>query len=155
MTIVTSVVLSDEPQEAGRRLIRERHTDHLGVVYEHSYRALTAVNAETELASYAVLLADRLAELEFASLLEGAPYVLNHQTATQLGTRIRNSYKLLSKVALVKVAALILARISDGTYTDLQVRNVFGLTAGQWTTLKQKMIDLVAHWTAIEAAVGE
>jgi hypothetical protein len=35
------------------------------------------------------------------------------------------------------------------------VRNAFGLTAGQYTTLKAKMTTLRDQWLAVQAAQGE
>jgi hypothetical protein len=39
--------------------------------------------------------------------------------------------------------------------TDTQVRNAFGLTAGQWTTLKAKMTTWRTEYLDVQAAVGE
>lgn len=71
MSIVTSKVVSDEMQEAGVRLIRERHTDHLGVVHERIYRAPAGFDAQGALAQSAVVLAEQLAQAEAEALLGG------------------------------------------------------------------------------------
>jgi hypothetical protein len=39
--------------------------------------------------------------------------------------------------------------------TETQVRNAFGLDAGQWATLKAKMIALRDNYLAVQAAAGE
>ena len=80
---------------------------------------------------------------------------LKHQTIAQLAARIREKYRSANKERLAKIARLILNGILADDFTDLQVRNAFGLTAGQWTTLKSKMQTLVANQDAVNIAAGE
>lgn len=82
-------------------------------------------------------------------------YVLEEATNTELGAYIRELYRNSNKETLAKAAKRILEWITNGRFTDTQVRNAFGLTAGQWTTLKTKMQNLVASHEQVETAVGE
>lgn len=80
---------------------------------------------------------------------------LKHQTAAQFAARLRERYRNASEGECARIAAWILRHIANGDFTDLQVRNAFGLTAGQWTTLKAKMQALVDNYSAVQAARGE
>lgn len=80
---------------------------------------------------------------------------LKHQTVAQLAARIRAKYKDANKERLAKIAKFILNGILAGDFTDTQVRNAFGLSAAQWTTLKTKMQTLVANYDATQSAAGE
>ena len=80
---------------------------------------------------------------------------LNHQTATQFATRLRERYRAASKEECARLAKWILDHIDAGDFTETQVRNAFGLTAGQWTTIKAKMTTLRTNYDAVLAAAGE
>ena len=80
---------------------------------------------------------------------------LKHQTAPQFATRLRERYRSASREECARIASWILRHIANGDFTDLQVRNAFGLTAGQWTTLKAKMQALVDNYNAVQLAQGE
>lgn len=80
---------------------------------------------------------------------------LKYQTAAQFAARLRERYRNASKEEAARIATWILNRIEAGDITDAQVRSAFGLTAGQYTTLKTKMTNLRASWLAVQAAAGE
>jgi hypothetical protein len=81
--------------------------------------------------------------------------VLKYATGTQLAAAFRERFRNSTREECARLATWLLARIADGTWTDTQVRNAFGLTAGQYTTLKAKMQTLADHWAAVQAAQGE
>ena len=80
---------------------------------------------------------------------------LNHQTAAEFAARLRTRYLNAEKVECARIAKWILDHIDAGDFTALQVRNAFGLTAGQWTTLKAKMMTMRDNYLAVQAAAGE
>lgn len=80
---------------------------------------------------------------------------LKHQTATQFAARLRERYRGASREECARIATWLLNRIEAGDFTDTQVRNAFGLTVGQYTTLKSKWTTLRANWLAVQAAAGE
>jgi hypothetical protein len=159
VSITSSVVSFGVAQKDGRIWVREVHSDATGVGTILDYlgasdAATTAQGiANTRAAILNVTLGD--AEFETKRLIDASPLPLRWQTGAQLLTRIRNKYKLLSRGDLAKLAKWILKRILDGTVTDLQLQNAWGLTAQQWTTLKAKMQTLSDDQTVIDAAVGE
>lgn len=81
--------------------------------------------------------------------------ILVHQTPAQLAARLRVRYKAAVGDDCARIATWLLGHIEAGDFTDAQVRTAFGLTAGQWTTLKAKMTSLRTAWQATIAAVGE
>lgn len=83
------------------------------------------------------------------------PLNLQHQTAAQFVTRLREKWRNASKEETAKLATWILDRIAGGDFTDAQLRAVFGLNTTQWNTLKSKMTTLRTQWLAIQVAKGE
>lgn len=81
--------------------------------------------------------------------------VLNQQTAAQFATRLRARYLASSALECARLAKWILDHIDAGDFTDTQVRNAFGLTTNQYTTLKTKWTNLRTAYNAALAAVGE
>lgn len=81
---------------------------------------------------------------------------LKHQTAEEFATRLRNRWRVASREEACKLSWWLIERLNAGDFTDLQVRTVFGLTAGQWTTVKtNKLIPQHDAWEAVRAATGE
>jgi plasmid maintenance system antidote protein VapI len=80
---------------------------------------------------------------------------LNHQTAAEFAARLRTRYLNAEKVECARIAKWVLDHIDAGDFTALQVRNAFGLTAGQWTTLQTKLTNLRTAYNAVLAAKGE
>lgn len=81
--------------------------------------------------------------------------VLNHQTKAQFAARLRARFKAADKAEACRIAAWVLDHIEAGDFTELQVRNAFRLTAGQWTTLKAKLTTMRTNYQAVQAAAGE
>jgi len=80
---------------------------------------------------------------------------LNHQTAAQFSARLRERYRKASKAEACRLAKWIMDHIEAGDFTDLQVRNAFGLTTGQYATLKSKWTTMRTNYEAVQAAAGE
>lgn len=80
---------------------------------------------------------------------------LRYQTATQFAARLRERYRNASREECARIATWLLNHIEAGDFTDLQVRNAFGLTAGQYTTVKAKWTNLRTAFQAVQAATGE
>ena len=80
---------------------------------------------------------------------------LQHQTAVQFAARLRERFRNASREETARLAKWILDHLDAGDFTDTQIRNAFGLTAGQWTTLKAKMAALRTNYAAVQAAAGE
>lgn len=79
---------------------------------------------------------------------------LKHQTVAEFAARLRERYRNSSRGDAARIAKWILDHLEAGDFTETQLRNVFGLTAGQWTTLKAKMTNLRAAYEAVQAAQG-
>lgn len=80
---------------------------------------------------------------------------LKHAAKTQLADAFRVRYKASSQVECARLATWLLNRIDAGDFTDAQVQTAFGLSAGQYTTLKTKFTNLRTAYNAVLAALGE
>lgn len=95
------------------------------------------------------------ANLELASAIENEIMpALEFQTAGQLATRFRQQFQSASSEQAAKMAYWLIERIVAGDVTDTQIRNVFGLTAGEYTVAKAKFQALHDNWAAVLAAGG-
>lgn len=159
MSITSSIVTIEGPQIDGRRWVREVHSDAIGVAQIVDYLGPNnvATTAQATATARALVLNVTLADVEFAVkiLVDVSPLPLRWQTAAQFIARIRAAYRNFNKADLARLAKWVLNRILDGTVTDSQLQNAFGLTSAQWTALKGRMQALATEQTAIDAAVGE
>ena len=80
---------------------------------------------------------------------------LKHQTEAEFLERFREKFKSSEGEETFRLASFIIDKIDDGSFADLKLRNIFGLTAGQWTTLKVKLKALQNAKKAIQSAKGE
>lgn len=159
MAITSSVVTVEHAQRDGRRWVTEVHSDAQGECVRLSY--LGASNAQTTAQGIAnarvTTLNVRLADAEARSKCEidANPVPFRYQTAGEFLDRIRATYRSLSREELARLARYITRRIDDGSVTTTQLRNAWGLTSGQWTTLEAKMRTLRSDIEAIDGAAGE
>ena len=157
MSIVNSTFTPDAHlQRDGKRHVTERHVDHLGVEHLFVYKAAADADYAAIMAARVPRIEAALAESEFLEAIEVEGWKpLQHQTGAEFSARFRARYKDASRVECAKLAKWIMDRIDAGDFTETAVRNAFGLTAGQWTTLKAKLTTLRTNYNAVLAATGE
>ena len=80
---------------------------------------------------------------------------LKYATKAQLGAAFRERYRHTKREECARLAKWLLARISDGDFTDAQVRAFFSLSQANYDAMKAHMVALVAHYDAVQAGVGE
>ena len=80
---------------------------------------------------------------------------LKYATKAQLGAAFRERYRNTKREECARLAKWLLARISDGDFTDAQVRAFFSLSQANYDAMKAHMVALVAHYDAVQAGVGE
>ena len=81
--------------------------------------------------------------------------ILQHQSVEAFVARVRAAYREGSPETVIKISSYLTSRVQSGDITSAQVRSAFGLTAAQWTTLRDKMLALVAAANAVRTATGE
>lgn len=81
--------------------------------------------------------------------------ILKHQTSDQFVTRLRLAYRESAGQSLVRLATFVIARVQSGDLTDAQCRTAFGMSTGQWSSLKGRMQALINASATVESAVGE
>lgn len=158
MPITSSVLSTGHAQRDGRRYVREIHTDHLGVqhVVEYLWDGVSDQNAT--MAARAVRIAEALAAAEYAERVsvDGWDGPLAHQTGAQFADKLRAEYRISSRERVCYLAWWLQRRINEGTFTDAQVRNAFGMTVVQYNNFKtNKLIPMHDHWAAVLVAQGE
>lgn len=157
MPITSSTYSLGSIQRDGRRYCIETHTDHLGIARVVEYLANNGADYAAIAASRASALATEIIqeEIRYAVFSAQWNYTMQWSTNTELAAWVRSAYKNAGKETLALIARRILEWIANGRFTDLQLRNAFGLTATQWTTLKGKMQTLADNYNAVQISVGE
>lgn len=165
MTITSAFILNTPVTENvnGKKLIVEQHTDSVSGRVVVSYYVASESTTQAQIDQ---IMADRNADLT-ASLVDndinealyGSDPNFTWQNATNddISDAARAGYRdvPVKDIKREKIARRILEWISIGRFTDLQIRNKFGLDATSWTTLKAKMQSLVDSQDIIDTTVGE
>lgn len=156
MSIVSSVIAEDRAQIDGRRSVRERHTDHLGLVEDVSYLAVAQADVSAAMAARVQRLEQQAAEVEMArniAFIMAGEYGLvttNYITVTDARAAIRALYQTGSGEIIGRLAGYLL------TLTNAQLQALFNVTAGAQTTqLRQRLQSKVDALNAVLTAVGE
>ena len=154
MSIVQSIIVSDSPQKDGRRYIRERHTDHVGVHHECVYLAEAGADANVALANRVAVIVVQLEENEHSQninrALDHLMPVFIHTTAGQFRTRLRELFKTLSGWDAVRMGAFI----HSLSLTDNQLKSLFGVNDAQLPTLKTKLSNAATRYADVQAEAG-
>ena len=157
MAIVSSAIVEDHAQADGRRWIRERHTDQVGLLYEFAWLAAAAqdapavmnarvasINVDLIAAEIGRNVADVLANGSLAS-----PRIV-YGTAAQSFAGLRAAYATATRTDAIMIGDFL------GTLTDGQLQTAFSMTAGQVTTLRTAKLTPAATLAAsIRAAAGQ
>ena len=153
MSITSSEVIV-MPQCEGHLSVLEWHTDHLGRRHPRVYFAPAGFDANAAMAAHAVTLQAVLKAGDlFMAVYKGLwNYVMNHATNAELVAFVRAEYLGSNGERTVRVARRMMEWITNGRFTELQVRNAFNLSVSQWNTLKAKMQALISDEDAVNAA---
>jgi hypothetical protein len=156
MSIVSSVIADISRQNDGRRWVHETHTDHTGVTWVRDWLATAIENLDTALAAYAVQLASDLARVEAEDWIsqikvDGSLVTVSlvHATLATIRQALRAAYRDATRTEAVMIGDFL------STLTDGQLQTLFGLTAGQVTTLRTNKLTPAANAAAtIRASTG-
>jgi len=156
MPIVSSTHTLGSVQVDGRRYVTEDHVDQLSRHYLTEYLAAAAADYVAIRTARAVALSQQLIDAEISAALrvDESP-TLEYATKTDFALVMREAYRSAEREECARLATWIINRVNDAWVTELQVRNAFGLDAGQWATLKARMIALRNNYLAVQAAAGE
>jgi len=143
-------------QTDGRKFVLEIFSDSIGIVAINQYLASVGTDYNARASLRMAELTDILADTELVKALQvDASPVLRFQTGMQFLSRLRELYKNSKAEVVCRIATWITRRVQDGSVTQAQLRNAFGLTQAQWDALKLRMEALRDHLTAVDAAQGE
>ena len=155
-SIVSSQIAGQTTQRDGRISVDERHTDNIGAVWNFGY--LVAGNADLNalLASHATAIAAQLNAGEIAANVDqvttyGSLAVLRFDYSTQAQglAALRTAYQSATQLQAIMIGDFL------SSLTDVQLQNIFNITAGQVTTLRANKLTPAANTVAaIRAAAG-
>ena len=159
MAILSSSVVSMSPQIDNRIAVIEQHTDSLGVIHQITYLApagTTASQAATTCANRDASMSAELKAREIAANIAavstlGLNAVLTfiESTPTQNATAVRQVYAAMTQTQAIFTGEYL------STLSDATLQAVFGLSAGQVTTLRTNVLTPAAATAAtIRAAAG-
>lgn len=77
---------------------------------------------------------------------------LRHQTKVQYLRRLRDRYRDASRMEACRLANKILAHLSDGDVTMVQMQNAWGMTAAEWAAKAAQLKTKANKWTSYKAA---
>lgn len=152
MSIVNSQIIEDRVQRDGRRSIGELHTDHVGGTYYYTYLAEAADNVQARMAARVAEIEAGLAKSECDGMIAaGVLRAFVHATVATLRQRLRAAYREANAAEVCRLAAFVVSLgLSDAQYTAL-----FGVSGAQLTTLKTKLSNQAAKYTAIISEAGQ
>lgn len=157
MSIVSSSILSDQPQKDGRRWIVAQFIDQIGQAYTQTYLAPNAgFDAVARLAADASAMGPQLTASEVAANIAAVSTIGSLASPTFVYSTVpvnvaalRAAYQVATQVQAIMMGDF-LASLTNG-----QLQTAFGLTAGQVTTLRTNFLTPAANAAAtIRAAVG-
>lgn len=155
MAIVSSEI-AVQIDLGGQWFVVEHHTDNVAIVHSWRYTPAKSVDLNAKMAEHAITLNEQLMDEEVRKALEvDAAPVIQYQTGTQFLQRLRELYRDSRKEICAHIARWIINRLDAGQVTAAQMRNVFDLTAQQWTALETKLRALKASIESVDGAVGE
>ena len=158
MAIVSSThTLESHAQADGSVFVTEDHIDNIGQHIFVTYRAAAGTDYVAIRTMRAAQIGARQQTDEIVAVLAADvdPAPLVYATKSKLAIAFRELFRRSRKQETARMARWILDRIDSGFVTEAQIQSVFGLTAGQWTTLKAKLTDLRAAHVAANNAQGE
>jgi hypothetical protein len=157
MTIVSSVIASDQAQRDGRRWIRELHTDNVSLVHEINYLTLANADANSQLTADALIVEANIEAAEIAVNL------IQIETFGSLAT-ITTIYATLSqtitaaRAAFLTSVGVIAVNLGDwfNTLTFVQLQTAFGFAnVAAYNAFKASFFTPNATTaTAVRASVG-
>lgn len=156
MAIVSSVIESVSEQRDGRRWVHEKHTDQLGELHERQWLAEPGDDLDAALAGYAAAISGALLAAEISANMEQiktdgslANVSLEHSTIAQNRAQLRQEYRNATRTEAIMIGDYL------NTFSDVQLQNLFGLTAGQAANLRaSKLTPAVNAAATIRAAAG-
>jgi len=81
--------------------------------------------------------------------------ILRHATREQLVARLRERFQSASRQEVWRIAAMLKSHYDAGDFTAAQLRNAFGMTAGQFSTFATKLTNWAAKWEDLKLTQGE
>lgn len=156
-TIVSSEIVSDSPQADGRRWVTERHVDHVGAVHVVTYMAEAATNVQTIMAARVPALEAGAKQAELRANLANAlsddtpAPTTNYSTNAEFSALLRETFRHSKGRDALRLGWYV----ESFDLTNAQLRNLFGIQAGQEAALNAKLDAMAAAYESMIAQAGE
>lgn len=156
MPITSSIIVEDSAQNDGRRSIREKHIDHLGVNHFVTYLAESGTDEEANLANRVAQIEENLKQSEINSNVSKAlngelTFTFNHSTVAQNRTAIREVFRTATRWELITLGWVI----HTLNLSDTQLKNLFGVSDANLPALKTKLSNLATRYEEALTLVGQ
>jgi hypothetical protein len=156
MPIVSSTITHDNVQSDGRRAIRERHVDQVGLEYVFSYLGAAAIDAAATMAARVPGINASLISNEIARNIADvsrngmfATITLNYSTAAANASALRAVYLNMIQAEAVMCGDYL------NTLSDAQIAAAFSITTGAAATLRtNKLAPAAALAASLRASTG-
>jgi len=156
MPIISSQVIEDSVQHDGRRWIRERHIDQLGLFYERVYMVESNVIIANGFPAIVALLNNQLIdteiEMNFKRIYASgdlAVVSIQYATLADIQAALRAAYKTIVREQAFALGAFF------NTLTNTQLGTLFGVSGGALSSLRTRLTTKASQWAEYIAAVGE
>ncbi len=153
MAIVLSEIIENSVQIDGRRWIKERHTDSIGIRHFITYLANSNFDYNAALSARIANLEEslKLNEIQknYQAILSDTPLTFNHVTLNEFSTAIRIIYMAARGEEACRLSKWMLER------TDAQLRSIFNIVQGQVAALRTRLQTKVDKLSAVLAESGE
>lgn len=152
MSIISSEIVEDSLQAHDRRRIREKHTDHLGVIHLRAGEIGMGVDAVANMNARVAGIEENLANVEIDKYVQMAEEGIEiDPTIVPDHTTKANILKALIKQAFLwaghTIAFSVIATIDS--LTDIQIKNTVGITQAKVDKIRNRVINLKLIRTAV------
>lgn len=156
MAIVSNSFSLGIVQRDGRVNVVEVHTDNTGATHRIEYLGNPNNDHAAVMTARAITLDEQLKASEVERILSAlsAP-VPRYVTKAALLLVWREQFRDARRERAVQLAKWILDHLDAGEWTDLQLRSLFGVSAANYSTLKQRLEDMRTRWNQVQASAGE
>jgi hypothetical protein len=151
MPIESSTIAEVGTQRDGRRWVLEKHIDHLGIEHVRHWLAEASDDLDAAIAAYALRLLD---DLRDAEIQRNVANVMADGRLAETSTVYSTAMQGINALRAAYQEAIFTGDFL-GSLTDAQLRNAFGITQAQVTTLRtNKLVPAENAANTIRATSG-
>jgi hypothetical protein len=155
--IVSSQVVEDRTQADGRRRVRERHVDHLGVAHDFPYLAGAGDNVSAAMAARVATIEAQLKANEIAANVakamngETGTFTFTHSTVDENLAALREVYRTATKWEVVTIGHVL----HEQALSNARIDTLFGTSgAAGRTAVRDRLAALDVKYHDVISQAG-